>query len=645
VNSTQPKPRLQTLRLAIAGLFLGTAALLSAEYRAEDRPRSVPWEKDIAAFERQDKANSPPKNAILFVGSSSIRLWDLNKSFPGVDLIKRVFGDSQLADSVYYAPRIVLKYAPRMVFLYAGDNDIATGKKPEQVVEDFSTFVRIVHKDLPATRIVFLSIKPSILRWKLVEKMRTANRLIEDICKQDERLLYADVATPLLGNDGKPRPELFRKDGLHLNDQGYEIWASVLRPLLNGPALRPRGSKRASGGSSSATTDRQRVGQLLAEAKALGDARRGAEVFRSPQFACLSCHKVGAQGGTVGPDLTFVGRCLPPGEIVESVLWPKLKVKDGYNAWTILTTNGKLHTGYIERDNQKELTLRDPVKGETIHVPRADIEERKQIGTLMPDGLTAAMSAEQLRDLIRFLMDLGIAGNVSPDALLAHQNEVATFSYDRAPLQPERWPSWQEWVNRDRLYDFYAKETAYFKDHPGAMLLPEFPGLDGTKYGHWGNQNEDTWVDNRWNDTDLGCVMCGVFHGPGIVVPKGVCVRLGERGELAACFNPETLCYEAVWHGGFVRFSAVRHGFLAGRIPVRCPPRPVQSQGWPALRHWHGRLGHVQRRRRQLPAGALHRPACPAPPCPARARERHPYHFCPASRRSPAILWPPRASV
>ena len=100
-------------------------------------------------------------------------------------------------------------------------------------------------------------------------------------------------------------------------------------------------------------------------------------------------------------------------------------------------------------------------------------------------------------------------------------------------------------------------------------MLPAFPGLDGGKLGHWGNQNEEVWKDDRWNQTDLGTLLCGVFRGPGgLVVPKGVCVRLGEQGELAACFNPETLTYEAVWRGGFLKFSAIRHGFLDGLRPA-----------------------------------------------------------------------------
>jgi lysophospholipase L1-like esterase len=221
-------------------LGLVTAFLLApAGLRAADPPLAkthegdpARWEKDIAAFEQRDREKPPPKNAVVFVGSSSIRLWDLSKSFPGVETINRGFGGSQLADSAHFAPRLVVKYEPRLVVLYAGDNDLAAGKTPEQVADDFRALVRAVREGLPKERIVFLSIKPSIQRWKLVDKVRRANALIEAMCKQEEGLLYVDVGTPLLGDDGKPRPELFREDGLHLNDKGYEVWASVLKPYL-----------------------------------------------------------------------------------------------------------------------------------------------------------------------------------------------------------------------------------------------------------------------------------------------------------------------------------------------------------------------------------------------------------------------------
>jgi lysophospholipase L1-like esterase len=199
---------------------------------AEDKPAVAPWQSAIAAFEKQDKDKPPPKNAIVFVGSSSIRLWDLAKSFPGKEVINRGFGGSQLADSVRFAGRIVVKYEPRQVVLYAGDNDLGVGKSPEQVHADFQAFVQIVHKALPKTMIAFISIKPSIFRWRLVDKIQKANTLIEADCKRQERLVYIDVFQPMLGDDGKPRRELFAPDGLHLNAKGYELWASILDPYL-----------------------------------------------------------------------------------------------------------------------------------------------------------------------------------------------------------------------------------------------------------------------------------------------------------------------------------------------------------------------------------------------------------------------------
>jgi putative heme-binding domain-containing protein len=320
--------------------------------------------------------------------------------------------------------------------------------------------------------------------------------------------------------------------------------------------------------------DRALVVRLLAEAKANGDAQRGADVFRSPQFACLTCHKVGTQGGIVGPDLTLLSRCLPPDQIVESVLWPKRQIKEGYSAISVVTKNGKVHTGYKERENDRELVIKDPSTANLVPLAKAEIEERTEVGTLMPEGLAEAMTAAQRRDVIRFLLDLGAAGNIAPEKLLAHAREPAKFPYDRAPLRPEYFPSWQRHVNRDRVYDFYVKEAEYFGKHPGP-LLPEFPGLDGTVYGHWGNQTETTWADDRWNQAVLGSVMCGILHAPGLVVPRAVCVRIGERGEMAGCFNPDTLCYETLWRGGFVKFSSVRHGFLDGlRMDGTPLPRP-----------------------------------------------------------------------
>src|SRR5688500_13979359 len=169
-------------------------------------PAESPFEKEIRAFDASDAKRPPTSGGVLFVGSSSIRLWTtLAKDFPELPVINRGFGGSQIADSIRYAPRIVLPYRPKTIVLYAGDNDIAEGKSPEQVLTDFKAFVETVRAELPTTRILFISIKPSTARWHLIDKIRDANRLVREFTAKGERLGFIDIFTPMLGDDGKPR--------------------------------------------------------------------------------------------------------------------------------------------------------------------------------------------------------------------------------------------------------------------------------------------------------------------------------------------------------------------------------------------------------------------------------------------------------
>jgi lysophospholipase L1-like esterase len=205
---------------------------LAASSASAAGPAGEKWEEEIGAFERQDAKQRPPENAVVFVGSSSIRLWKLKESFPDLDVINRGFGGSELADSAHFVDRIVIPYRPRLVVLYAGDNDLAAGKKPLQVLDDFKRFDAKLKAALPETRIAFLSIKPSIQRRALLDRVRATNAAIERFISRDERLIYIDVFRPMLTANGEPRPELFRPDGLHLNADGYKLWASILQPTL-----------------------------------------------------------------------------------------------------------------------------------------------------------------------------------------------------------------------------------------------------------------------------------------------------------------------------------------------------------------------------------------------------------------------------
>ena len=191
------------------------------------------WSKEMAAFEQQDRAAPAKPGGIVFVGSSSIRLWDLGQSFPGMPILNRGFGGSQIVDSVNHAELLVLKHKPGIVVFYAGDNDIAAGKTPQAVAGDYKAFVSKVHATLPKTRVAFIAIKPSIQRWALVAKVREANALIRSYSEGDDLLGFIDVDGPMLGWDEKPRADLFVADGLHLSAKGYELWTRLVRPFLD----------------------------------------------------------------------------------------------------------------------------------------------------------------------------------------------------------------------------------------------------------------------------------------------------------------------------------------------------------------------------------------------------------------------------
>jgi lysophospholipase L1-like esterase len=205
------------------------AALTQAPVAQAAAPQ---WEAAFARFAADDAAHPHPNGGVLFVGSSSIRLWsDLENQFKDLPVvIKRGFGGSQLSDCVKHLNRLVVRYRPHTVLVYAGDNDLAAGTAPREVLQRFTAFVDGVHRDLPQTQIVYISIKPSPSRIRLLSRIRETNALIRDYADSTSEVDYVDVFTPMLDASGKPRPELFRDDELHLNAQGYALWKQVIAP-------------------------------------------------------------------------------------------------------------------------------------------------------------------------------------------------------------------------------------------------------------------------------------------------------------------------------------------------------------------------------------------------------------------------------
>jgi len=228
----------------LARLFLAAWCGLAVHAFAADMPAAAAvepitppsrWESAFEAFAADDAAHPHPPGGVLFVGSSSIRLWkDLEAQFQDVPVvIKRGFGGSQLSDCVKHLSRLVLRYRPDTVLVYAGDNDLAAGVAPNEVLRRFTAFVDGVHRELPQTRIIYISIKPSPLRAALLPQIREANALISDYADREGKVDFIDVYTPMLDASGMPRRELFRDDQLHLNANGYALWKRVIAPELH----------------------------------------------------------------------------------------------------------------------------------------------------------------------------------------------------------------------------------------------------------------------------------------------------------------------------------------------------------------------------------------------------------------------------
>lgn len=194
------------------------------------------WKASFEAFAAADLEHAPAPGGVLFVGSSSIRMWTgLESQFEGETIVKRGFGGSRLSDCASYLDQLVLPYRPRLVVVYAGDNDLAEGRTPQEVLASFTAFVEGVRRELPDTRIAYLSIKPSPHREALMPLALQTNALIADYSREVPNLDFIDVYSKMLDPQGRPRADLFLADSLHLNAQGYALWKTVIADHLRAP--------------------------------------------------------------------------------------------------------------------------------------------------------------------------------------------------------------------------------------------------------------------------------------------------------------------------------------------------------------------------------------------------------------------------
>ena len=215
--------------ILFASLLHGGVCIDESKY-----PNPARFESKLEAFSDLDHTNPPEDNAILCIGSSSMHGWHetIREDLAPLTVIPRGIGGSNMNDIVHYLDKIVFPYHPRAILVYEGDNDLAMGLSPVDVIDSYRVFEKLVHSVLPECRIYFMAIKPSVRRESLLEQQLISNRFIETFCETDDRLIYIDVASPMLNGDGLPKPELFKEDQLHMARAGYKLWRDAVYPVL-----------------------------------------------------------------------------------------------------------------------------------------------------------------------------------------------------------------------------------------------------------------------------------------------------------------------------------------------------------------------------------------------------------------------------
>ena len=213
--------------LKVFSLLILTAQVIHAQ--------DAPFYNEIIDFKKADSTQMPPSNAVLFTGSSSIRMWNnIHKDFPGKTIINRGFGGSSTPHVIQYADDIIFPYNPKQIVIYVGENDFTSTPPatPVEVADRIDSLIHLIRTKLPLVPIVYISIKPSISRISLMPQMKEANQLIKERLEQQKNIVFVDVFSKMLDENGKPMKDIFLADNLHMNAKGYAIWKKALEPFL-----------------------------------------------------------------------------------------------------------------------------------------------------------------------------------------------------------------------------------------------------------------------------------------------------------------------------------------------------------------------------------------------------------------------------
>jgi len=216
--------------LLLAGFCL---LLIQGSYslQAQDPAR---FKSEVEQLVNADHNLDLSKKLVVFTGSSSVRMWkDVQSYFPAYQVINNGFGGSHFSDLLHYYNELILRFTPDILFIYEGDNDIQSGKKPEDIIKEVKTLVKMIRKDLPQTRIILISAKPSVARWALKNEYETLNKGLKKLSKRKKSVEFADVWSAMLDENGEVFKDIFLQDNLHMNKKGYDIWGEVIGQFLN----------------------------------------------------------------------------------------------------------------------------------------------------------------------------------------------------------------------------------------------------------------------------------------------------------------------------------------------------------------------------------------------------------------------------
>ena len=192
------------------------------------------FKDEIEVLYNKEYNFSTDKKLVVFAGSSSIRMWkDVQDYYPKFNVINNGFGGSQFSDMIYFYNKLITKQKPDYLFIYEGDNDIAENKKTSEIYRDFKTVVKKVKSDLPDTKVIFISPKPSIARWNQKKDYEMLNKKMERYCrKKKDNIEFANVWPVMLDINGNLFQDIFIEDGLHMNKKGYDLWNKVISIYL-----------------------------------------------------------------------------------------------------------------------------------------------------------------------------------------------------------------------------------------------------------------------------------------------------------------------------------------------------------------------------------------------------------------------------